>query len=174
MSSPSKKNRLWIWFFVFVVVASIALAGFMIWFNLRLQLTSEKLEEARALWREHGPKDYLLTVTKKFGKEGSADTFKIKVRAGRVMEVRMNGELLRNHVTDEVFPPGDDRLQYYSMDRMFVDIERFLEKDAKEGQKNYNVALFDERTGAIRRYVRSERASRMHVEEEAMVEPLAP
>jgi hypothetical protein len=173
MTPPPKKNTLWIWFFVFVVVASIGVASFMIWFNMRLQLTQEKLEAAMKRWKEQGPADYSMTVTKRFG-DDHVDTFKIKVHAGKVVEARLNGELLRDQETDEVYPPGHERLQYYTMDSLLREIERFLDKDAREKRTVYNVAYFDSQTGALLSYTRSDRASGMHVKEEVTLEPNAP
>jgi hypothetical protein len=172
-SPPRKKNYAWVWFFVFVVVASIAMAGFMIVFNLRLQLKPEQLADAMARWQEHGPADYVMTYTKqlKVNENTIADTFVVKVRAKKVFEVRMNGEPLRD--ADGV-PIVDERLQYHSMDSLLRYIERFLELDAKAGQKNYNLAIFDEQTGALRKYVRSDKHTRQHVDEEVKIEPLPP
>ena len=171
MSTPRKKNSLWVWFFVFIVVASAGLAGFMIWFNLSLQLKPEQLQDAMKRWKELGPADYLMTCTKRLN-EDSTDTFAVEVRARKVVEVRLNGKPLRNEETGEPYPPGHERLQYYSMDRLLVEIERFLEMDAKASTKNYNYAYFDERTGALQRYVRSVRSTRQHVEENVKLEPL--
>jgi hypothetical protein len=169
MTTPRKKNRLWVWFFVFIVIATVSLAGFMIWFNLRLQLKPEQLAAAQERWKQHGPADYLMTYTKKLGDSDHEDTFVVKVRARRVVEVRMNGEPLRD---SEGVPIVDERLQYHSMDRLLRDIERFLELDAKEGKKNYNVAVFDEQSGALERYVHRVTHTRERVEIRVKVEPL--
>jgi hypothetical protein len=174
MTAPRKKNYAWVWFFVFIVLASIGVAGFMIWFNLRLQLKPEKLEAAMKRWKEHRPGDYLLTYTKRLGDSDHVDTFIVKVRDNKVVEVRMNGNPLRDQQTDEVIPAGDDRLQYHSMDTLLRDVERLLELDAREKRKTYTVAFFDEETGALRKYIRRVMGSRERVEEDAKVEPLPP
>ncbi len=171
---PRKKNYLWVWFFVFVVVASVGVAGLMIWFNLRLQLKPEKLAEAMQRWQEHGPRDYRMTVTKRIGDSDHVDTFVATVRNQKVLDVQMNGEPLRDQETDERFPPGHERLQYFTMDRLLREIERFMELDAKEGRKTYNVAIFDEQTGALRKYIRRVMGTRERVEEDVKVEPLPP
>jgi hypothetical protein len=172
-SAPREKSLAWIWFFVFVLAASVGVAGFMIWFNLRLQLTREQLEDAIRRWKVHGPRDYVMTVYKRIG-DTNADTIVARVRGGKVLEVRLNGEPLRNQETDERFPAGHERLQYYTMDHLLREIERFLELDERAKRKTYNVALFDEQTGALRRYVRSVPGTREHVEEEVKLEPLPP
>jgi hypothetical protein len=171
MTVAQKKNRAWIWFFAFLVVASIGVAGFMIWFNLRLQLTPEKLEAEMERWRQQGPKSYLLTFTRKVNDSERTETFVVRVIRGRAMEVRLNGEPLRG-VDNQPLPAGHDRLQWYTMDNLLRDIEVFLERDAKAGVKNYNVAFFDERTGALKSYIRSVRGQRQHIAQLAQVEPL--
>jgi hypothetical protein len=169
MTISRKKNRLWVWYFVFIVIASASLAGFMIAFNLHLQLKPEQLAAAQQQWREQGPADYMMTYTKKLGAGDHVDAFVVKVRARKVVDVRMNGEPLRD---SEGVPIVDERLQYHSMDRLLRDIERFLELDAKAGKKYYNMAIFDEQSGALKRYVRSVRETGEHVEEDVRVEPL--
>jgi hypothetical protein len=169
MTTPRKKNRLWVWYFVFIVIASVGLASFMIWFSLRQQLKPEQLAAAQQRWKEQGPSDYLMTYTRKLRDNEHEDLFIVKVRAKKVVEVRMNGEPLRDA---EGVPIVDERLQYHSMDRLLRDIERFLELDAKEGKKNFNVAEFDEQTGALQTYVRRVMGTHERVKEVVKVEPL--
>jgi hypothetical protein len=170
MTVPRRKNNAWLWFFAFVTIASVAVAEFMILFNLRLQLTPEKLEAAMERWRTHGPTDYLMTYTRKIGNSDEADRFVVRVRNKQVVEVRMNGELLRDGRGIVIV---DERLQYHRMESLFRDIERFLEMDAREGKKNYNVAVFDDQTGALRMFRRSVKVPPQHVDEEVKIEPLA-
>ncbi|MBV8169683.1 MAG: hypothetical protein JO021_23040 [Alphaproteobacteria bacterium] len=167
--APRRKNNAWIWFFVLMAVASVGVAGFMIWFNRHLQLRPEQLQAALQRWQEHGPASYRLTYTRRLGDSDHTDTFVVKVRHRKVVEVRMNGEPLRD---EDGLPITDERLQYHSMDRLLRDVERFLELDARDGRTNYNVAFFDEDTGALRKYVRRVMGTRERVEEEAKVEPL--
>jgi hypothetical protein len=172
MTAPRRKNYAWMWFFGFIVVASVGVAGFMIWFNSRLQLKPEQLEAAMQRWKEHGPSDYLMTFTKQISRSDQPDTFVVRVRAKKVVEVRMNGKLLRNEETQQPYPAGHDQLQYYSMDRLLRDIERFMELDARAGKKNYTVATFDKDTGALETYTRSDRSAGQHVRETVKIEPL--
>jgi hypothetical protein len=171
MTTPRKKNHAWVWFFVFIVVASVGVAAFMIVFNLRMQLKPEQFEAAMQRWRDHGPSDYLMTFTRRINK-GEPDTFVVKVRAKKVVEVCMNGKLLRDESTKQPYPAGHAQLQYYTMDRLLRDIEVFMQRDVRDGRKIYNVAVFDEETGALRRYVRSDNVTRQHVEESVKIEPL--
>jgi hypothetical protein len=169
---PRKRSNAWIWFFTFVFVASVVLAGFMIWFNMRLQLKPEQLEAAMQRWKEHGPRDYRLVVTKQVN-ENEPDHFDITVRDRRVIDVRLNGQRLRNEA-NEPYPPGHERLQWYTMHHLLREIEVLLDQDAKAGKKNYNVAHFDDQTGALRKYIRRVMGSRQRVEETVKLEPLAP
>jgi hypothetical protein len=173
-TAPRRKSYAWLWFFVLVFAASIGVAGFMIWFNLRLQLTPERLAEAMQHWKEHGPRDYVMTVSKRIGNADRVDTIVAKVRGGTVIEVRLNGEPLRDQETDERFPAGHPRLQYYTMDHLLREIERFLELDERAKWKAVNRALFDEESGALRWYLRSVRGTGEHVEETVKLEPLPP
>jgi hypothetical protein len=168
--SKRAKNSAWIWFFAFLLVASIGVAGFMIWFNQRMQLEPARLETEMKKWREHGPSDYRLVITKQVN-DGEPEHFEVTVRNHRVIEVRLNGQRLRNE-SNEPYPPGHERLQWFTMDNMLRDIEVFLDRDAKDKRKNYNVALFDEETGALRKYVRRVMGTTQRVEETVQIEPL--
>lgn len=167
---PRKRSKAWIWFFTFLVIASVSVAGFMIWFNMRMQLTPEQLEAAMQQWKEHGPRDYRLKVTKQVN-ENEPEHYEITVRDRRVIEVRLNGQRLRNE-SNEPYPAGHERLQWYTMHHLLREIEVFLDRDAKERKKNYNVAIFDDQTGALRKYIRRVMGTRQRVEETVQLEPL--
>ena len=66
---PKPKNNAWIWFFAFLLVASVGVVAFMIWFNNSIQLTPEKLAENLQRWKEKGPRDYKLTYTKRINND---------------------------------------------------------------------------------------------------------
>jgi hypothetical protein len=167
-----RKNSTWIWFFAFLAVASVGVAGFMIWFNTRMQLKPDKLEAIMERWRTHGPHDYRLLVTKTVN-ANEPDHYEITVRDRRVIDVRLNGQRLRNESNDP-YPPGHERLQWYAMHHMLREIEVFLDQDAKDGRKNFNVADFDEETGALRTYVRRVMGTKQRLQETVQLEPLAP
>src|SRR5437764_6580763 len=95
---PPKKNRVWIYFFAFLLVASVGVCVFMICFNLWIQLTLEQLEEAEVVWKQSGVKNYKMVYTKQIANNPKIDTFVVQVRAGEVVEVRMNGEPLADKV----------------------------------------------------------------------------
>lgn len=169
MPAPRKKNYYWIWFFAFIVLGSIGVAAFMIDFNLRQQLKPEQLEAAMQRWQQHGPADYLLTISKKIN-DGEPDIYVVHAQH-RVIEVRLNGQLLRDE-SNEPYPAGHERLQWYTMDHLLREIEIFLDQDAKAGVMNFNVAYFDEKTGALEQYVRRVMSTRQRVQEQAKVERL--
>src|SRR3954447_17669598 len=95
-TSPSARptNYGWVYFFVFIIIASVGVAAFMIWFNLSIQLTPEQLEDAQKLWKAKGPKSYDMTYTKRLNDDSKVDKFEVKVRGGVVEEVKMNGQKL--------------------------------------------------------------------------------
>jgi hypothetical protein len=143
---PSK-NHGWIWYFVIVFVLAVIATGITVSYNLSQQLKPERLEKAQALWNEKGPKDYLLAYTiSTTSKAGPGEThYVVKVKDGKAFEAKVNG-----------IEQAPERMGYYGMQRFFQDIEKFLEEDAKPGQpKTYTRAVFDPKTGALERYIRS-------------------
>lgn len=159
---PKKKNQAWIWYFAFLLIASVGVVWFMIWFNWSIQLTPVQLEEARKRWSDKGPNDYKLVYTKQLNDDPKKHRFVVTVRAGKVEEVLMNGQPLER-----------EQRAYHSMDRIFHDIERFMNLDAKPNQPQvYVTAIFDDQTGAVRRYVRRVMGSTQRVEMHILVEPL--
>jgi hypothetical protein len=172
MTAP-KKNLTWVWYFAFLLVASVGVAGVMIWFNLSIQLTPEQLDAAWKRWKEHGPRNYRLTYTKQITNNDheATDELVATVQDGRAWEVFLNGARL---LDDEghVITPGDERLQYHTMNALFRDVDRFLELDAKENRKTYTVAGFDKETGALVRYIRRVMGTRQRLELDVKVQPL--
>ncbi len=143
-----QNNYAWIWFFVFIVVASVGVTGFMIWFNLSIQLKPDQLETAWELWKENGPKNYNMVYTKRINDDRKVFAYGVKVRNGQVVEVKQDKEFLEK--TKEHNP-----LIYHSMDSLLRDAARFLEMDARpEAKKVYVTAIFDDKNGAMLRYVR--------------------
>ncbi len=156
---PKKNNYAWIVYFAFLVIASVGVAGFMIWFNLRNQLTREKLEAAEKLWNEKGPQSYKMVYMKQIQSE-KPTTFSVTVRNKKVTEVLMNGKPLIKE-PDQV----DDPKIYHSMEAQFLAIQRFMDLDQKAGaEKVYAVGNFDGQTGAVQRYIRRVMSSNERVE----------
>jgi Family of unknown function (DUF6174) len=164
--SPPGQNHAWIYFFVFIVVASVGVAGFMIWFNLSIQLTPDQLEEAQRLWKEKGPKSYNMVYTKLLNDDPKVDKFEVEVRGGEVKKVQMNGKPLQREKED-----GPDPRIHHSMDRLLRDIERFMELDKKpDAKKVYVTAIFDDKNGALRRYIRRVMGTTQRIEMHITVE----
>ena len=149
-------------FFAFLIVASVGVAAFMIWFNLSIQLTPEQLDEARNLWKEKGSKDYDLVYTKRLNEDTRVETYKVKVRAGKVEEVLQNGKPLEQN--KEEGQEQDPRI-FHSMDQILRDIERFMDLDRKPGApKVYVTAIFDDKNGTLRRYIRRVMGTTLRIE----------
>jgi hypothetical protein len=158
--SPVKRNYGWLYFFIFVTVASVSVMIFMIWFNLRIQLKPEQLDEAHERWKANGPKNYDMVCKKRLNDNGKEDKFEVEVRGGLVKRVRMNGSELEKETGAET----DPRI-YHSMDQVYRDITRFMDLDTKPGATRvYVIANFDPDTGAVRHYVRRVMGTRQRIE----------
>jgi hypothetical protein len=166
-----RQNWGWMGYFLFLLVASIGVTVFMIWFNWHIQLKTEELEHNFALWKEKGPKNYDMIYKKKLGVLGTEDVFAVKVRAGKVESVRMNNAPLERNKDQD--PEVDPRI-YYSMDSIFRDIRRFMELDQKnkEDHKVYVVATFDSKTGAVLKYTRYDMKTKDRVEMNIILTPV--
>jgi hypothetical protein len=168
LASATQKNNVWIYFFAFLVIASVGVTVLMIWFNLHIQLTPEDLEANHKLWQERGPKSYDMIYTEKLNNDDRKTVFVVKVRAGMVAEVLMNGKPLEPTKEDgQVHDPRP----YHSMDGKFRDIERFMDIDQKkDAPRVYAIAVFDPDTGAVLKYIRSVMVTGQRVELNMKVE----
>jgi hypothetical protein len=159
---PARKNWGWMGYFAFLLIASVGVAGFMIWFNLSIQLKPEEVEAAQTLWKEKGPKSYDLIYRKRLGISGQEDIFAVKVRDRKVESVRMNGEPLERNKEQK---PDDDPRIYYSMDAIFHDIIVFMERDQRtKDAKVYVIGNFDAKNGAVQRFIRYDMKTKDRVE----------
>lgn len=158
MSTP-RRNAGWALYFGIVFALAIVATGTLIAFNVKQQLTTEQFEAAHKKWQEKGPKNYVMVYRTLKNDEQNPDHFVVKVRNGKTYEVLANG-----------LPLPEDRFAYYGMNRLYDDIERFMEQDGeKDRPKVFTRGLFDQQ-GAIRWYVRRVMGSRERVE--INVEPL--
>jgi uncharacterized protein DUF6174 len=140
---PARRNRGWIWFFI--VLASLALTAMVvpIVYNLSQQLKPEELAAAEKQWREKGPASYQLVYTVKRG-DAEPDHFVVRVRHGKAVSAQVND-----------IPQPPNRAHNYTMDRLFDDIQEFLEIQKRKDQpQTYLRAFFDPATGAVRRFIR--------------------
>ena len=156
---PPTKNNTWKWFFAILFALALFASILMIAVNWHLQLKPELLEAARERWVASGPASYVMVYTTRRNDETKTDHYVVKVRQKKTYEVLVNDIRLT------------ERLDYYGMDAMFNDIERFQDLDSEKGKpRTYTRATFDDHTGAIRWYVRRVMGSRER--QEINVEPL--
>jgi hypothetical protein len=183
---PPKKNHLWIYFFAFLLIASVGVTVFMIRFNQSIQLKPEDIDANRKLWEARGPKNYNLFYTEQVNDDDRKTVFAVKVRASKVTEVLMNGKPLAPTTEDGI---EHDPRPYHSMEAIFRNIERFMDIDQgkepepkkdsepkkgldqkKEAPRVYCIANFDPETGAVLRYIRRVMGTRQRVELNLKVE----
>jgi hypothetical protein len=158
--SRPRRSRKWVWFFVALAALTVTAIVIETWYNLRQQLTPAQLEAARILWRERGPHSYEMTYTQ--NQVDGSDTFAVQVRDQKVVSVTRNGQ------------PLEERLyRYHSIEGLFDDIERFLERDTEPGHpRTFEIARFDPQDGHLLHYVRS--VARAHERQEITVEQFHP
>jgi hypothetical protein len=150
-----RRNRGWIWFFVVLVVLTLAAIIIQLCYNPWQSLTPQKLEDAYQLWREKGPHDYDLTYMTKGSVSGE---YFIQVRGGKAIYGTYNGQPLER-----------EQAKYHTMSALFDYIKRFLDMDAEAGIRTSNLAMFDSQDGHLLRYFRrvsgsQQPGSQQHVE----------
>lgn len=159
--SATRPNRRWIWFFLLLILLSLAAIITLIAYNLSLQLKPEQLAAARQRWQDHGLRSYQLSYARKLGAD-APESFVVRVRSGRVVSVSLAGRTLEKRL-----------FAHHGMEAMFDHIQEFLDRDARPGQpRTYTKAVFDPATGAVRHYVRRVMGSTERLE--ITVESLVP
>jgi hypothetical protein len=169
---PARRPRLWLGFFLVLAALAAAAVTVPLVYNLSLQLKPEQLAQARARWREHGPRDYDLRYQEKVtrGKQEEAYEYLVQVRGGRAVLVACNGEvLLLDPVAGFALGPAvrslaPEKASGYGVEALFDGIEAALRKDAEAGVRAYVTATFDARDGHPVRYVRRNRRAGERVE----------
>jgi hypothetical protein len=112
----------------------------------RPQVTSEAIAEARARWREHGPKSYDISIRFHSFNTGD-DTFDLEVRDGHVSRAVKNGSI-------EIV----DKKEYWTVDSQLDEIAADIERRDQGGynvKQNVTIELyaeFDAELGYVRRY----------------------
>jgi hypothetical protein len=149
-----QKSRGWIWFFVILGTLTAAAAAIEIWYNLRQQLTPERLAAARQLWREKGPARYQVEYLLK-REDGSEQRFRTRVEDGAVVSVTRSDDR----------PLQEGRYPFAGMDGLFDYMEKRLQTDSEAGGPwVFATAVFDRNDGHVLRYVRSVRSPRERLE----------
>src|SRR5262245_5946414 len=155
---PPRRSFGWVWFFVTVAVLAVGAAAALWVYNVRQQLTSEDLAAAERLWKEKGPGDYALTITRTITREGSAtETLVATVRGGKVQKLVRKQEVVQGgKVTTEDVPLPERLFSYYDMEGQFSDLRQFLKikQDPKKGRV-FLRAGFDPDDGHLTGYVYS-------------------
>jgi hypothetical protein len=157
---PIRKRR-WIWFFLVLVGLGAVGLTFPIVYNLGQQLTPEQVAQARQRWQEHGARDYDLDYQVRFDREEQADSYKVKVRDGKVVSVVRNNEvrlfedaaaLLLGLLCLGLERP-DENFQQHTVEHFFKHIETTLREDSSAAKRNYATASFDSFDGHPTHYV---------------------
>jgi hypothetical protein len=163
--SPSKSepaapssSRLRIFTAVSVVLglALVAVSAGVVWFRSRYPLTPLRLQQARQLWEQRGPKSYDLRIITEGRMPG---TYWIEVRQQRV--VRAVQQYPDGRETDLLtITLSDGRTlrrdgQEWSVPGLFTWLEQDLERD-RSGQTSYTFARFDAFYGHPVEYLRSD------------------
>jgi hypothetical protein len=149
-----RRSRGWIWYFVALVVLTLAAVTTIVVFRWGQMLTPERLEAARKLWEEKGPKDYEFRYVKRIGEGDRPERFEVAVRGGKVRSVTLNGTIQL---------PGR-LLVYHSMDALFDDIEAFLKLDRELNRpRPTTFAQFAPEDGHLLSYIRGGVADRQRV-----------
>jgi hypothetical protein len=158
MSNDTQNSKLktqnsnrWVWFFLVLGTLVVAGVSIEIWSNEKQQLTPEKLAQARALWREKGPRDYVLEYEVK-----RDDTPDPAPRTGEKSTVRV-----KDGKAEAAPRPG----QFGSMDDLFDWIEGRLAADREAGgPRPFVKVTFDPHDGHVLHYVHSVMRTRERLE----------
>jgi hypothetical protein len=154
---PPSARRRWVGFFVVLGLLAAVAATVPVVVNLRQQLRPGQLEEARARWREHGPKSYDLEYTVKFDSDPVPERYLVLVRDGRTAYAARDGEVLHldpGAALAAGLPPRALAADgVYGVEAVFARIEEVLSQDAEAGRRNFASALFDAQDGHPTRFV---------------------
>jgi len=150
------------WFFLFLIVLTAAAILIPYAYNVRHLLSREQVRAAMERWKENGPADYELfwreKVEEKDQEPGEA-LYRIKVRGGKAVEVRLDGELL------DLERLSAEGRESFTVPGLLRRIEKDLDADLNSGKRrNYLRAHFDPKTGCPFRYVRRMRENRSRLE----------
>ena len=152
MPTPQRRNA-WKWFFAVLAALTVLATVVPIVYNLKQQLKPEQFAAAWDQWKHQRPANYVMTYEVRKNDEEHGDRFVVTVKDGKTRSVLCNGLALQ-----------EDKFAYYGMDRLFDQLDQTLQKDRKENTKTYLRGIFDEKTGAIRWFVRRVMGTRERLE----------
>ena len=168
MNTPVRQNRLWLIYFLVVIVLSVAATAALWYFNVSIQLTPEELAEERQLWKEKGPSDYFLAYLRLEDEESTGKLYQVEVHGGKVTQAREHTVNVR--AGRETDPPGEGRTltveegQQHTMDRLFDLVQAQLDQDQKVGRRVYRRARFHPDNGALLEYVHRPMGTRQRLQ----------
>ncbi len=127
--------------------------------NSMQPLTPERLQAARALWKEKGPADYDLKIARTIMTESSdgvrqtiVDKYSVKVRDGKIVKFLVNGKEPEPRLNRDGTPnPEADRegRSHFSVNGIFDDVEEIMAKDKKGDVKSFLRARFNKEDGHL-------------------------
>ncbi len=112
-------------------------------------LTTERLTEAEAKWKEHQPNAYRLVI-EMFGDRIETGRFDVSVVRGHITSLRRNNLVIRPNAGQDYSMDG----LFHMMDQELGLAERPAMLGAPEGYSVYLNARFDDATGRLVRYRR--------------------
>ena len=137
-------NRNWLWYFLILGTLTALAIGILIMFNLRQQLTPEKLKAAESKWKEKGPANYDMEVVKRLAVGALEEKIVVQVRGGKVVSLTKDGIELEPRL-----------YRYYDMPAWFGYVDDFLVRDAEPGRpRTFTIATFDPDDGHLTHYIR--------------------
>jgi hypothetical protein len=168
-------NLRWAGFFVLLALLAAVAVAVPLVVNLRQQLRPEQLAQARARWREHGPRSYDLEYTVAHNRDPQPERFLVLVRHGRIVLAAADGEVVRlapavglaAGLPAAAFASDAGR----DVEAVFAHIEEVLNAEIATGRRNYVTALFDARDGYPRRFVHRVRGGSQREEWNLLLSP---
>lgn len=173
LPQPGAKRRLLTLLSIALGLGLFATILGVVWYRSRSPLTPARLQHARELWQQHGPRDYNLQITIEGRMSG---TYWIEVRENRVTRaVQLHSDGRQTDIL--LVTLGDGRTirrdgYEWSVSGLFEWLERDLERD-RTGNTAYTFARFDAYDGHPVEYLRSESSQhyRLRVELIPVSEP---
>jgi hypothetical protein len=176
--APAGKTRIWILFFVMLVILGATVNLVLLWYNRSLQLREEDVAAAHDLWLNRGPADYDLEYMAKIDDDEPVE-YRVAVRSRRVLWVASRNDVIMSAELHDALGPAvgcpvqccyktlatsDELTKLHSIDAFFTLIESKMRDDAAAGARNYATAIFDLKDGHPLRYVHRVQSSHQRIE----------
>lgn len=165
------RNRNWIWVFAALgVLGALAILINLIWvkadwsFKPAAELTTEQLNNARALWKANRPANYDLKIVRAAmysasdGSSGTTvDRIDLQVRGGKIVSFLLNGrepEPLLDRDNKRNVDEERRQRESYDIDGLFDAMEEFMQIDKREANRSFLRASFDKHDGHVTLFTR--------------------